>query len=439
MMGAAKETLRIAFCAYDRPNHVAGGPNNWARRLLPDLRARGMDVRPLIMYSGERTACPLIEWLSDAGFPVACISREQLKTTEDQVRWLLDQAEVIQPDVFVANLVAPAFYAARWIREAGIPTVGVFHSSRDFCDAMTSRFVAGHKRDAFTAAVCVSDAIRSIVGRTNPNGVEIVRIPCGAPFSETQKTFDTRTLRVLYVGRIAHEAKRAVDVGKAFCLAASEIADATFTMVGAGPDENELTEIISSSGMARAVRFIGAVNPDELPEIYQSHDVIVLLSDYEGLPVAMVEGMAHGLVPIALSTIGGIDELVEDGVNGMLIENRASAFVWAIKELRSQPDKLRQLSIAARTTVEKEYSSAVTHERWSELLSRLASHRGKKHFRAPFLIPLPHPEPAFGSEDQRRARPLSRVTQLVARKWFRLRQDIRPRSRLRAMLFRDSQ
>jgi colanic acid/amylovoran biosynthesis glycosyltransferase len=428
---------RIAFCAYDFPRYLAGGPNTWVRRLLPDLRAWSFDVHPLIIYSGQLEACPLIAALEDMGFPVRAVSRSDAQYVEDQVRWLLAQLAAIQPHVFVANLVTPAFYAARWIRAAGIPAVGVFHSGKDFCDGMTARFVAGPKRDSFDAVVCVSEAIRSRISRSNPNHVEIVRIPCGAPVPDFVKKALSSQLRVLYLGRIAHEAKRALDVAKAFCLASKEVSGTSFTLVGAGPDEDELTRIILESGAQDSVQFLGAVPPEEIPAVLKQHDVIVLLSDYEGMPVALLEGMAHGLVPVCLAEASGIDELLKDGSNGLIVRDRGADFVAALQRLQADPSLLQRLSLAARGTVEREYASGLNHERWAELLERLSARARPRIFRAPRIIRLPAPEPSFGSEDTRTPSAVLRFSRSLGRAWFELRQRARPRSRLRAMLARE--
>jgi glycosyltransferase involved in cell wall biosynthesis len=59
-------------------------------------------------------------------------------------------------------------------------------------------------------------------------------------------------------------------------------------------------------------------------------DLFMLPSNYEGLPVVIIEAMSHGK-PVVASAVGGVPELVEDGVNGYTVENTASAFAEKIR------------------------------------------------------------------------------------------------------------
>jgi hypothetical protein len=79
-----------------------------------------------------------------------------LHFTERHVQWILDRVVEDPPDVFVPNLMVPAFYAGRWVRQAGIPTVGVLHSDDCFHRGIVSEFVCGSNAYRLSALVCVS-------------------------------------------------------------------------------------------------------------------------------------------------------------------------------------------------------------------------------------------------------------------------------------------
>lgn len=430
--------ISVAFCAYDRPGYLAGGPNTWLRRLLQDLREMGFEVHPLVIHSGEVSECPLVGFLCEQGFPVATLARSEEPYVEGQVDWLLRQARKIRPSVFVANLVCPAFYATPWLRRAGIRVVGVFHSDAPFCRAMGERFLGAKPIGCFDAAICVSERIRIQVAAQNSHDRLIKRIPCGAPFMDNaQKSSvnsEVSNLRILYAGRITQDAKRALDVGRAFCKVIRAIPRTRATMVGAGPEEAALVEILSNPVNLGLVEFRGEVEPARMSAIYASHDIFVLLSDYEGLPIALIEAMGCGLVPVCLAEKSGIAEVIEDGVNGLIVSDRDESFVAAIRRLQENPEFLTRLSHNARTTVEREYSSAINHRRWADLLNELAINSARTSVRVPWHLRLPPPEPAFGSEDLRRPPLCERLSQHTSEAWMRLRLTIRPRARLRAWL-----
>lgn len=152
--------MRVTFCAYDRPGYV-GGPNAWLRRLLPPLAERGIDPEVLILFNGQPEECPLLEWLKAGQYRHR--AARQHPYTEDRALWILQQAAADPPDVFVANLVVPAYYAACWIREAGIPTVAVIHSDDDFHRDLMEEFVFTSGPFQTSGVVCVSRFLEDYV------------------------------------------------------------------------------------------------------------------------------------------------------------------------------------------------------------------------------------------------------------------------------------
>jgi hypothetical protein len=90
------------------------------------------------------------------------------------------------PDVFVINAVYPAaYYAARWLREAGIPTVGMCHGMLSFYEGLLDQFVLTRTAYQVSALVCVSTWLQHDVLQRRPDGVLVRNIPCGIPISET--------------------------------------------------------------------------------------------------------------------------------------------------------------------------------------------------------------------------------------------------------------
>lgn len=84
-------------------------------------------------------------------------------------------------------------------------------------------------------------------------------------------------------------------------------------------------------------------------------DLFMLPSNYEGLPMAVLEAMASGL-PVIASDVGGVAEAVADGVCGYTVPNDVEAFVARTQELLEDEDRLRAFSAAARRTYEQEFT-----------------------------------------------------------------------------------
>jgi len=119
--------MKATFFTRDYAN-VSGGHNTWLCRFLPNLRRRGIELRVLCFHLSPEEEFPTARSLRQAGFSCTTVSEEEMKYTKQRVRWIFDRLTEDPPDVFVVNAVYPAaYYAGRWLREAGIPTVGICH------------------------------------------------------------------------------------------------------------------------------------------------------------------------------------------------------------------------------------------------------------------------------------------------------------------------
>lgn len=104
-------------------------------------------------------------------------------------------------------------------------------------------------------------------------------------------------------------------------------------------------------------------------------DAVVLLSDYEGLPMSVLEAMAWAK-PVVASAVGGIPEALADGA-GVILANgpdQATRCAEAIRRLMDDPDEARRIGEAARARYEERYSEAAMSAAYLELYARLRAH-----------------------------------------------------------------
>jgi glycosyltransferase involved in cell wall biosynthesis len=94
---------------------------------------------------------------------------------------------------------------------------------------------------------------------------------------------------------------------------------ARFLIVGQGPLEHEIRRLHQVLGLGERVRLLGM--RDDVPRVLAASDVFTLSSRFEGLPVALMEALALEL-PVVATDVGGIPELVTDGVEGLLVPPR---------------------------------------------------------------------------------------------------------------------
>ena len=116
--------------------------------------------------------------------------------------------------------------------------------------------------------------------------------------------------------------------------------------------EKEISEFISSHGVSDIAIFEGWVNGDKKTELLKWADVFVLPSYNEGLPISILEALAYGM-PIISTPVGGIPEVVKNGVNGLMVEPGADSQIWdAIRFYIDNPGNIRKDGLNSSKIVE---------------------------------------------------------------------------------------
>ena len=390
--------LKVTFCAYDVAGNV-GGPLSWLLRLLPYLVSQRMEVRVLFL-TWDDAGGETLDLIRKLPIQVSAIRCPPM--TEDRIRWILERLAECPPDVFVANLVTPAWFAAKWLRPAGIPCVGVLHSDDAFYRGLADEFVFGDASYRISDLVCVSREIETLISAQSPRSTQLYRIPYGVPIPIRKSEKAASELRLAFVGRLAEEQKSISALAKALCRVCREVPRTTAVIYGDGPDRATVVQILDTQGAGPPVRLGGRVPSAQMQEKLLECDVLVLLSDYEGLPIAVLEAMACGCVPVCLRIRSGIPELVEHDVTGLVVEDRGDSVVAAIRRLHGEPGLWERLSLACRARIEAEYSDTVCHLRWAQVLRSIAKHeRPKKPTRIPAQFNLPPIHPGLAAEDYR--------------------------------------
>ena len=396
----------ITITAYDGHGYF-GGPLEWYKRLAPALREVGVETDFLFITDHKPELCGTYMALKRAGFECHALRRHSLTqvrdNTEGRIRWILKRLQANPPDLFVPNLSVPGYFAGRWAQEAGIPAVPVIHSDDDFYRGMTEEFLVRPGPFQLKAAVCVSAMLTESLRSRCPDAVLVERIPCGTPIPEQQTRWPgDGPLRIAYVGRFVDKQKRIGLLAEAFCRAVREVASVEAVLIGDGLERRAAEQIVADMDCGGRVVLTGRIDSTAIQDHLLGCHVIVLLSDSEGLPIALIEGMACGLVPVCLDIRSGIPELVEHGRTGLLVQDRGEDFIAAIRQLRDQPELWWKLSQAARRKVEGDYSMASVAGQWKQLAERLReAPTERKPIQVPRKLDLPPVHPALAGDDRR--------------------------------------
>ncbi len=134
-----------------------------------------------------------------------------------------------------------------------------------------------------------------------------------------------------------------------------EFPSTKFVVVGEGPDRDKLESLIDELKLRGSVSMLGRRN--DMPSVYASLDIMVSSSRQEGLPMAILEGMASSL-PLIATRVGDVPTVVLDGQTGVVVPpENAALLASAIVSLLRNPAQRKRLGAAARKLIEDEFSA----------------------------------------------------------------------------------
>jgi glycosyltransferase involved in cell wall biosynthesis len=155
-----------------------------------------------------------------------------------------------------------------------------------------------------------------------------------------------------WVGRMT-AIKRVPDILMAFARLRARGIDARLCLVGDGPDRELVEERAHELGVSRSTVFVGYQR--EIGPYYSLFDALVLGSGNEGTPAVAIESLAAG-TPVVATNVGGVADVVTDGVDGLLVpESDTTALAAALERLARDPDLLRQMGVEGSERVAPRY------------------------------------------------------------------------------------
>lgn len=159
-------------------------------------------------------------------------------------------------------------------------------------------------------------------------------------------------VRVAYLGRM-EQAKGTFDLLDAVASLPPAVRDRMHLSMAGDGDVEGTRERVRAAGLTGTVQVAGWFTPDERDAALAAASVFVLPSYHEGLPMAMLEAMAFGVVPV-VSPVGSIPEIVVDESNGLLVEpGDMAGLAKALQRLVEDPELTSRLAAAARSTAEQ--------------------------------------------------------------------------------------
>ena len=216
-----------------------------------------------------------------------------------------------------------------------------------------------------TAVIANSEAVRKLLieefrvpaGRVHVlrNGVDFARFNSRPGDRRKINGSLTRESKlILNVANMNSQVKGHAVLIEAARTVCSLVPQAKFVLIGDGPLRPGLERRAQECGLQRSVIFLG--RRDDVAEILSCADLFAFPSFVEGLPNSVLEAGAYGL-PVVATPVGGIPEIISDGVTGLLVKPRDSqALADSILKVLKNPDLAARLSRACRARVREQFS-----------------------------------------------------------------------------------
>jgi len=256
-----------------------------------------------------------------------------------------------------------------------IKTIGVLHADDE--EHYDHGYLEGRYWDHI---VCVSNLIRQNIIKINPvfknktttilNGIEIPEY-CSDDLLRKFEIIDP--IKIIYTGRIIQFQKRILDFIQIVKLLKQENISFHLTIVGDGPEFNELKQLLRSDIDSGLVTLTGKISRKEIFKLLKEQHIFALISDFEGLPMSLLEAMSHYCIPIVSNIQSGIQDILTDKMNSLIFPiGNYIEFVNMVKIiLNDQKNNKKLAKLAFKTLKEKKLTLNKMSSEYSKIIKSL--------------------------------------------------------------------
>ena len=215
--------------------------------------------------------------------------------------------------------------------------------------------------------IAVSKAIARFYDPKNKWNIGVIYNGCNCNGSRNEKN---AVFTIAHIGDISY-AKGFDKAFMAYKMLEKEIRENIRFIIAGKPktiEKNELEEMINSSDSKHNIKWLGFVD-DASKTVYPEVSVLLLASLNEGLPMSIVEAFSYG-IPVIATPVGGIPEIVKDGVNGFLIHN-STEMKLRIEQLYNDKKMYDWMSQKAIETYQSNLTTKIMNEEYIKCYTQL--------------------------------------------------------------------
>lgn len=370
---------------FSTPAWHLNGINVFTSNLAKQLIKEGYEVEILLTQKDIQGVYREKNMVIDKSLPIKEFKVETQKKHYWKTRWkvIRQYLEDNAPCIYIPNY---DFYHAAIcpILSDDILVIGIVHSDDELHYEQTKRLGR-----FWNAIVTVSDNVHKTVQEFDHyNNDKLFKIDYGVYIAEEKpiKSIDINSpIKLVYSGRLNQHQKRVLDLPKIMQKLLEKKVNFEFNIIGNGSDGNKIKKACSSFVDKGTCKFHGSVPNDKVFEILRESDLFILTSEFEGKPLALIEAMGQGCIPIVSDIQSGIPELIDDGENGFKIPvGDIDKFADCIENLYNNRDKVRDLSTNAYQKVNSiQYKIETMTKKYIEVFNFALARKINREFIRP--------------------------------------------------------
>ena len=331
-----------------------GGGQRVVESISVGMRSMGVDVGVVSLFDNHTVITDNIE---AAGIHIEYMGKTR-GLDVSMIGKLREYFLAERPDVVHTHLHT-AKYAITAAKQAGIPAI--VHTVHNVADKELPPFDRVIQKSFYRRHVAVPVAISPIVRNSVSNlyGIPVDKIPMiynGVDRKVPASSKEPGCFEVVHIGRYEDQKNHDLLV-RGFCKFCSQAPNAHLTLLGDGPRFNEVKGLIAELGMGGRITQEGSV--DDVMGYLASADLFVLPSKFEGLPISLIEAFIAG-VPSVCTAVGGIPDVLEDNVNGLLCSQTEDDFCSKMSRLYRDPGLMSRLAAGSKASADKYSCEAMT-------------------------------------------------------------------------------
>ncbi len=348
--------MKILVLCYEYPP-VGGGGGRVAASVAAGLAERGYEVKVVsagLRHLPRRAVIDGVEVLRPESFR----KREDTCSVPEMALYLataffpaLGVCRRWRPDVIHAHFVVPTgalALALHWL--TGIPYVLTAHlgdvpggvpEQTDKLFRWLGPFIRPIWRNA-SAVTAVSGFVADLARQNCAVSAKVILN--GVPMLEPPARLDLQNpTRLVMVGRLSIQKNPLLAIR---ALALIKDLPWQLEVIGEGPLGDSMRECVEKNGLCDRVSFSGWLAADQVSTRLAASDILLMTSTSEGLPMAGIEALRHGLAIVG-SRIGGLMDVVADGRNGLLCDLTPEDFAKGLREILDKPEQLLAMRSAS--------------------------------------------------------------------------------------------